>query len=396
MHAVAAWLAEARAPGWWRWGAFADHRSEANCPNSSLPWFLAAGAAARYCTMRVLLLQLAGAGCCLSVPSTASAPSPPSGRVSIDFGHGWRYHVGDDPSAGISGGIGAFDLLTGFSNMTSCHPMVEKQLYHPGGHKSDGQLWTDCAVACSYDERCTAYVDHRLAPGQHCPGGICCRHGNASTKCTHDPAEQPRLNAQGHCPPECPTSCRKCCVQHKGCCCDGPSPDRPFGPARLKTAQLYRKFAFAKEQFDDTGAGWRNTSLPHDALINQTFAEVHGEGSAFLPRTVMWYRKNFAIPATWRGKHIFLYFQGAFQFAEVYLNGASIADHETGYTTWTVRMDNVTSLRYGGASNTLAVRVDPSFCSGHWYEGGGINRPISIVASPKLHFVQGGESPAPT
>ena len=37
-----------------------------------------------------------------------------------------------------TGGIGAFDLMTGFKNMTSCSPMVEKQLYHPGGHKSNG------------------------------------------------------------------------------------------------------------------------------------------------------------------------------------------------------------------------------------------------------------------
>ena len=29
------------------------------------------------------------------------------------------------------------------------------------------------------------------------------------------------------------------------------------------------------------------------------------------------------------------------------------------------------------------------------YEGGGINRPVQIVVSPKLHFVQGGVFPNP-
>ena len=98
------------------------------------------------------------------------------------------------------------------------------------------------------------------------------------------------------------------------------------------------------------------------------------------------YRKRFALPAGWRGKHIFLYFQGAFQFAEVYLNGKSIQDHETGYTTWTVRLDNASSLRYGAGKanvNTLAVRVDPSFCSGHWYEAGLQNLGAETVFRPR-------------
>ena len=83
---------------------------------------------------------------------------------------------------------------------------------------------------------------------------------------------------------------------------------------------------------------------------------MNGEGSAFLPRPVIWYRKQFAVPEGWTGKHVFLYFQGAFQFAEVYLNGEWIQDHETGYTTWTVRLDNSTALRTG--TTGLAILPD--------------------------------------
>ena len=208
--------------------------------------------------------------------------------------------------------------------------------------------------------------------GQHCTNGVCCWHGTAATKCTSGGAAVGPKLAVGK---------------------------LTIGPARLKTAtSFFRDYPYAKEKYDASAASWRSTSLPHDALINGTFSPDNGEGSAFLPRPVVWYRKRFAAPAEWRGKHIFVYFQGAFQFAEVFLNGKSIQDHETGYTTWTVRLDNSSSLRYGAGEaniNTLAVRVDPSFCSGHWYEGGGINRPLQIVATQKMHFVQGGIFPNP-
>ena len=47
--------------------------------------------------------------------------------------------------------------------------------------------------------------------------------------------------------------------------------------------------------------------MPHDPLINQTFVPSAGEGAAFLPRRVVWYRKSFALPASFRGRHIGLY-----------------------------------------------------------------------------------------
>jgi beta-galactosidase len=150
-----------------------------------------------------------------------------------------------------------------------------------------------------------------------------------------------------------------------------------------------RNFSFVKQDFDDKG--WPVATLPHDPLINQTFNQSAGLGAAFLPRTVVWYRKHFSIPKELCGQHIYLYFEGAFQFSEIYLNGQHVQDHNVGYTTFTVRLDNSSSLSYGpGKTNVLAVRVDPSFGSGHWYEGGGINRPVQLVIAPMVHFVEGG------
>lgn len=44
--------------------------------------------------------------------------------------------------------------------------------------------------------------------------------------------------------------------------------------------------------------------------------------------------------------------------------------HFSGYTGFTVRLDNITGLIYDDQqSNVIALRTDATFGSGHWYEG---------------------------
>ena len=45
-----------------------------------------------------------------------------------------------------------------------------------------------------------------------------------------------------------------------------------------------------------------------------------------------WYRKHFDVPANWSGKRLFLEFDGAFQDAEIFINGQRIGEHKGGYT----------------------------------------------------------------
>jgi len=57
----------------------------------------------------------------------------------------------------------------------------------------------------------------------------------------------------------------------------------------------------------------------------------------------------------------------ALQYTEVYLNGQHVSDHRGGYTRFVVRLDNVSSVRFG-SENVLAVRTDARWGSGHWCE----------------------------
>ena len=71
--------------------------------------------------------------------------------------------------------------------------------------------------------------------------------------------------------------------------------------------------------------------------------------------TVCGYRRILEISETMRGKRLFLQFDGAAHIATVYVNGVSVAQHNTGYTTFRVEITD--SVIYG-AQNLISVRLD--------------------------------------
>ena len=67
------------------------------------------------------------------------------------------------------------------------------------------------------------------------------------------------------------------------------------------------------------------------------------------------YRRLVSVPLEYRGKRLFLQFDGAAHLAEVYLNGEKIAEHACGYTAF--RVEITSFVRYG-MENRLAVWLD--------------------------------------
>ena len=67
------------------------------------------------------------------------------------------------------------------------------------------------------------------------------------------------------------------------------------------------------------------------------------------------YRRGLSVPLEYRGKRLFLQFDGAAHFAEVYLNGEKLTEHACGYTAF--RVEITSAVRYG-MENRLAVRLD--------------------------------------
>jgi len=70
-----------------------------------------------------------------------------------------------------------------------------------------------------------------------------------------------------------------------------------------------------------------------------------------------WYRKHFAVPASYTGKRVWLNFRGINYRAAIWLNGKQIANSNDVAGAWRTYEFNVTDAVNVGADNTLAVQV---------------------------------------
>ena len=135
----------------------------------------------------------------------------------------------------------------------------------------------------------------------------------------------------------------------------------------------------AKQSFDDSK--WSVVDAPHDALIATPYNESARNNQGSIPTNVTWYRKHIMLPSDWAGSHVEVYFEGVFSVVTAYFNDVLIMNHSCGYTSFAVRIDNITGVVWGG-ENLLAIYADATVTTGWWYEGGGIFRDVSIIRSP--------------
>lgn len=70
-----------------------------------------------------------------------------------------------------------------------------------------------------------------------------------------------------------------------------------------------------------------------------------------------WYRKAFVLPASYKGKTLWLNFQGINYRANVWLNGKLIATSQEVAGAWRTYEFNITDIAKAGANNILAVEV---------------------------------------
>ena len=140
--------------------------------------------------------------------------------------------------------------------------------------------------------------------------------------------------------------------------------------------------------FDDKS--WRSLDLPHDWSIegkSDLKNPTSGAGGYF-PAGIGWYRKEFNVPAAWRGKHVSVYFEGVYMNSEVFINGKSLGIHPYGYSSF--YYDLSPYLNYN-KENILAVRVDNSRqVNCRWYSGSGIYRHVWLFVTNPVHIEQWG------
>ena len=127
-------------------------------------------------------------------------------------------------------------------------------------------------------------------------------------------------------------------------------------------------------------ANWQAVGLPHSFSIPyfQAASVYVGYG---------WYRKTLTLERLDPQRQVFLEFEGAFQDAEIFVNGIALARHRGGYTGFPV---NITRNLRAGA-NTIAVRVnnkwDPTLAprAGEHQFSGGLYRDVWLVQTDTVH-----------
>ena len=124
---------------------------------------------------------------------------------------------------------------------------------------------------------------------------------------------------------------------------------------------------------------WESVSVPH------TWNAVDGQsGKPGYRRGPGWYERPLTVPPSWRGKRVFLRFEGASLVADVYVNGRHLGQHRGGFGAFSFEI--TPDLRFNGP-NDLKVRVDNARrvdvapLSGDFTVFGGLYRPVHLFAT---------------
>jgi beta-glucuronidase len=114
----------------------------------------------------------------------------------------------------------------------------------------------------------------------------------------------------------------------------------------------------------------------------------------FFYEGTVWYKKSFDYQRK-PNTRLFVYFGGANYFADVYLNGEKLGQHEGGFTPFNFEITN----RVKDTDNFLIVKVDnkrrrdavPTLMT-DWWNYGGITREVKLIETPQTfvndYFVQ--------
>ena len=107
---------------------------------------------------------------------------------------------------------------------------------------------------------------------------------------------------------------------------------------------------FFKQEFDSDGA--RYVTLPHTWNLDATAS------SGVYLQTTADYSRDIYIPDEWRGRRIFVKFDGVQSVADIFVNGRHVGEHRGGWTAFTFEITDKVSF---GANNTLLAVVSNAY-----------------------------------
>ena len=155
-------------------------------------------------------------------------------------------------------------------------------------------------------------------------------------------------------------------------------------PARDAPAAAVKNGPAATDYDDKT---WRVVQLPHDFIVEGKFDPQADASHGFLPKAAGWYRKTFDLPASDKGRVLWVEFDGVYRDSLVWLNGHLLGRHASGYTSFYYDLGDAANP---GGANVLTVWADARQNEGWWYEGGGIYRHVYLTKLAPVHIAHWG------
>ena len=127
---------------------------------------------------------------------------------------------------------------------------------------------------------------------------------------------------------------------------------------------------------------WQPVNVPH--CFNQPYwMEQHTNFGG-----IGWYQKVLPVEASWKGRRVFLEFEGVFLHSWIYVNGKLAGEHKGGFTGFS--LDITDHVRFG-KDNIVTVKVssdwDPQIAprAGDFVFLGGIYRDVRLVVTDPVH-----------
>lgn len=131
-------------------------------------------------------------------------------------------------------------------------------------------------------------------------------------------------------------------------------------------------------------SNWEKVTLPHDWSVKQPFDRKYSSGTGYLAGGIGWYHKTFTLPEAFRGKKIWIVFDGIYKNSQVWCNSYYKGKWPYGYTTF--RYDITDQACFGDDENLISVKVDHTDISdSRWFTGSGITRKVQIIVEDTVH-----------
>ena len=124
---------------------------------------------------------------------------------------------------------------------------------------------------------------------------------------------------------------------------------------------------------------WSPIQVPGEAAM-QGYAIEHDKP--------VLYKKQFVLPADYKGQRTILRFDGVYSYARLWVNGTYVREHFGGFSRWEA---DITSLVKPGKKNEIKLEVtdrldDISYASGYAHHPiGGILRDVTVYALPQTN-----------